>query len=88
MESKVKANHDRDISSQWLRALVESALDGVITIDDSRRIISLNPAAEKIFGYRRDRAIGERLTSMVAPLASRSTYEKELTWISTLSTNG
>lgn len=78
MESKVNANHDRDISSQWLRALVESALDGVITIDDSRRIISLNPAAEKIFGYSRDRAIGKRLTSMVAPIASRSTHEKEL----------
>ena len=67
-----------DISSQWLRALVDSALDGVITLDDKRRIIAFNPAAEKIFGLRRDQAIGHRLSSMIVPDSARSPKEKKL----------
>ena len=62
MESSSRPKPKFDISSRWLRALVESALDGVITMDDKGRIISLNPAAEKIFGYSHDQAIGKRLT--------------------------
>ena len=67
-----------DISSQWLRTLVDSALDGVITMDDNRRIIAFNPAAEKIFGYSREQAIGHRLSSMIVPVSSRSSKEGKL----------
>ena len=78
MESSSRPKPKFDISSRWLRALVESAIDGVIIMDDKGRIISLNPAAEKIFGYSHDQAIGKRLTHMIAPVSSRSTHEKAL----------
>ena len=59
MEEQSKPlNRKRDISSEWFRALVESALDGVVTMDDKGRIIALNPAAERIFGFRSDQVAG------------------------------
>jgi PAS domain S-box-containing protein/putative nucleotidyltransferase with HDIG domain len=68
----------RDISSEWLYALVESALDGVITMDDKGRIIDFNPAAEKIFGYRSDRVIGRLVSDMIIPKAQRKAHESGL----------
>jgi PAS domain S-box-containing protein len=51
-----------------LRAIVSSALDCIITIDHRGRLIELNPAAERTFGYRRDQAIGRRLLSELISL--------------------
>ena len=39
-------------------AILEAALDCIITIDDQGRVLEFNPAAERTFGYRRDEAIG------------------------------
>lgn len=68
----------RDVSSQWLLALVDSALDGVITMDDKGRIIAFNPAAEKIFGYRRDQVIGRLVSDMIIPKPFRKAHESGL----------
>lgn len=71
-------NRKRDVSSQWLLALVESALDGVITMDDKGRIIAFNPAAEKIFGYRSDQVIGRLVSDMIIPKSLRKAHESGL----------
>jgi PAS domain S-box-containing protein len=71
-------NRKRDISSEWLRALVASNLDGVITMDNNRRIIDFNPAAEKIFGQRRDQVVGRSLSRMIVPQSSRNADEQDL----------
>ncbi|MBW2369833.1 MAG: PAS domain S-box protein [Deltaproteobacteria bacterium] len=76
MEPSTPINPKRDISSEWLRALVESALDGVVTMDDKGRIIAFNPAAEKIFGYRRDQIIGHMVSDMLIPRQMRKSHEK------------
>ena len=39
-------------------AMLESALDCVITIDHEGRVVEFNPAAEQIFGYTREEAVG------------------------------
>ena len=41
------------------RAIMQAALDCIITIDDEGRIIELNSAAEKIFAFSRSKFIGE-----------------------------
>lgn len=68
----------RDISSEWLRALVDSALDGVITMDDKGRIIAFNPAAEKIFGYQSDEVIGRLVADKLLPEILRKSHKNGL----------
>ena len=68
----------RDISSEWFRALVESALDGIVTMDDKGRIIAFNPAAESIFGYRCEHVTGHLVSEKLIPPNLRSRHEKGL----------
>ena len=42
-------------------AILSSALDCIVTIDEQGCITEFNPAAERTFGYRRDEVIGKRL---------------------------
>ncbi len=49
-----------------LRAVIETAVDGIITIDEHRIISSANPAAERIFGYATAEMIGQNV-SMLMP---------------------
>jgi PAS domain S-box-containing protein len=78
MKKSSRPDQKRDVSSEWLLALVESALDGVITMDDKGRIIAFNPAAEKIFGYQKDKVIGRLVSDMLIPPPLRKAHEKGL----------
>jgi PAS domain S-box-containing protein/putative nucleotidyltransferase with HDIG domain len=75
----------RDYSAEWLKLLVESALDAVVTMDSSGRIIAFNPAAEIIFGYNKEDVIGRMVSDMLIPPQSRKAHEKGL--INFLATN-
>lgn len=49
-------------------AILESALDAIITIDEFARILEFNPAAERIFGYMRNEVLGKSLAEeLLAP---------------------
>jgi PAS domain S-box-containing protein len=49
------------------RAIMQAALDGIITIDHEGRMIELNSAAEKIFAHSRPKLIGEKVMEVVPP---------------------
>lgn len=57
-----------------IRAIVDSAIDGIIVIDEQGMIDSFNPAAERIFGYKAQEVIGRSLT-MLMPEPYRSEHD-------------
>jgi PAS domain S-box-containing protein len=61
-----------------LRAILESALDGIITMDHEGRIVEFNPAAERLFGHERAAAIGVELASLIIPAAQRERHRQGL----------
>ena len=56
------------------RAIMESALDGIITINHEGRIIEFNPAAEAIFGYARKAVIGKEMADLIIPPSLREKH--------------
>jgi PAS domain S-box-containing protein len=57
------------------RVLAETASDAIITIDKASRMLFVNPAAERIFGYTRKELLGQNLT-MLMPEYLRHLHEK------------
>ena len=60
-----------------LRAVVETAVDGVILIDASGEILMFNPACEKLFGYIADEVIGKNV-KMLMPDPYQSEHDTYL----------
>ena len=55
-----------------LRAVVQNALDAIITVDVQGRIETFNPSAETIFGFSRDEVFGQNARILMPePYASR-----------------
>ena len=50
-----------------LRALLDSAADGVVTIDEAGRILAMSRSAEALFGYDAKEAAGENFLILFAP---------------------
>ena len=48
-------------------AIMQTALDGIVVIDEETRIIEFNPAAERTFGWPRGTAIGQELGALILP---------------------
>ncbi len=61
-----------------LQAIVNSALDAVIQMDDAGRISGWNQPAETIFGWTKDEAIGRNLHEMIIPERYREMHLKGL----------
>ena len=59
------------------RAIMQAALDGIITIDHEGRMIELNSAAEKIFAHNRAKLIGENVLEVV-PASFRTWFQTGL----------
>ncbi len=58
------------------RARIRAALDGVITIDARGVVAEWNPAAELIFGYSADEAIGRNMAELIVPPDLREAHHR------------
>jgi PAS domain S-box-containing protein len=52
-------------SEERYRTVVETVSDGIIMIDEESKILSINSAAEQIFGYPLREMLGEQLTKLM-----------------------
>lgn len=51
--------------AKFLAAIIENAIDGIITIDDSGHIENINPAALQLFGYSKEELIGKNVSVLM-----------------------
>ena len=63
--------------AQHTQAILDHMVDGIITIDQSGIITSFNPAAEHIFGYTPDEALGQNV-KMLMPNPHRDAHDRYL----------
>lgn len=71
---RADAERSLDDANTRLRALIDSASDAVVTIDANSRIIDWNSAAERIFGWQREEALGQVLTELIVPQVHRTRH--------------
>lgn len=68
-------NRRRKAASAYLDAVVGNVVDGIVTVDEHATIRSFNSAAEPIFGYGADQAIGQNL-KVLMPEPFRSNHDQ------------
>ena len=54
-----------------VRAILDTALDAIVTTDEAGQILEFNPAAERMFGYRRAAVLGQRIDATIFPPHTR-----------------
>lgn len=59
-----------------LKAIVDSAMDAVIVLDEEAQIQFMNPAAEDVFGYRDCDQVGQSLTTLFPQRLQQSALEQ------------
>ncbi len=65
---------DLAASEQNSQAILDSALDCIIVIGDDGRVREWNIAAERLFGYPRERAVGKELVDLIIPPELRARH--------------
>jgi PAS domain S-box-containing protein len=81
--ARLEAEHERErllASERSARhraeGILETALDGIITIDDEGRIRDFNPAAERMFGRSRADAVGQEVAELIIPPRFRDSHRR------------
>ncbi|MEY2498827.1 MAG: hypothetical protein QOD12_2383 [Verrucomicrobiota bacterium] len=66
----------------WLeglnRAILDSALDCIIVMNARGRVVEFNAAAERVFGYTREHAVGRELADLIIPAPMRERHRQGL----------
>lgn len=73
----LKSSQEVVESKRRLEGIVDSAMDGIITIDESNNIILFNPAAEDMFGVSRDQAVGQSISRFI-PQRFRAGHDEHI----------
>jgi PAS domain S-box-containing protein len=87
-ERRGQADRDREVaearasvltvSEARQRAILEAALDAVVSIDQDARVTYVNSAFERTFGYRAEEVIGGDLAEIIVPPSLREAHRRGL----------
>lgn len=55
-----------------LEAVIGTSIDAVIVVDHEGKVLEFNGAAERVFGYSRDEAVGQHLNDLIVPEAMKA----------------
>ncbi|MBF0191574.1 MAG: response regulator [Magnetococcales bacterium] len=70
----VQAHEQLKSREKRLGSILSTALDAIITSDAQGRVTGFNPAAEKLFGYTREQAIGRTVSELIIPPEGRDNH--------------
>ncbi|MEN3930193.1 ATP-binding protein [Microvirga sp. W0021] len=59
-------SHERGERIRELEAILATATDGIVTLDETGSILSLNSSGEALFGYDAREVVGEPITTLLA----------------------
>lgn len=65
-------------TGERMNAVISTALDGVIVADAHWKVIEFNAAAQKIFGYSAEQAIGKTVSRLIVPDHLVEDYEANM----------
>ena len=74
IDERKRAEEALRLSEARKAAILDSALECIVTIDHEGCITEFNPAAERTFGYRRDQVLGQQLADVLVPPALRERH--------------
>jgi PAS domain S-box-containing protein len=73
-----QAEADVRASEERLRAMLEAALDAVVTMDARGRVLGWNQAAAAVFGYHASEAVGRDMADLIVPESLRQRHRQGL----------
>ena len=76
IDERKRAEQELRRSEARKAAILDSALECIVTIDHEGCIAEFNPAAERTFGYRRDEVLGRQLADIIIPPALRERHRQ------------
>ena len=72
--ARLRFEHELRDTAARLRVIVDTAVDGIMTIDEQGIVETINPAAERIFGYTASEVVGHNV-SMLMPEPYHSEHD-------------
>lgn len=66
------------LSSLRFVQTIDASLTGIIIADDEGKVVEFNPAAERIFGYTKNAALGRNVGDLIVPPKLRQAHHKGL----------
>ncbi len=66
IKKKKQAEEARDVHRTYLKALLDSTPDAIVTHDNTGTIIDINRRFTEMFGYLREESIGKKISTLMA----------------------
>lgn len=79
IQERKQAQEQLRASEALKAAILASAIDCIITVDHTGKVVEWNPAAEKTFGWRRDQVLAQPLQELILAPALYASYQQLIT---------